>query len=59
MYARGEQTFSTEGNIEDFIATEGRMLVLHTYITSVIALKTSKTFYMSYHKLKVTTVTSG
>jgi len=30
-----------------------------TYITSVIALKTSKKFYMNYHKMKVTTVTSG
>jgi len=26
---QGGQTFSTEGHIEDFIATEGRMLVLY------------------------------
>jgi len=29
VQARGGQTFSTDGHIEDFIATEGRMLVLH------------------------------
>jgi len=29
FWARGGQTFSMEGHIEDFIATEGRMLVLH------------------------------
>jgi len=29
VYTRDGQTFSTEGHIEDFIATEGRMLVLH------------------------------
>jgi len=26
---QGGQTFSTEGHIEDFVATVGRMLVLH------------------------------
>jgi len=29
LQCRGWQTFSTEGHIEDFVATEGRMLVLH------------------------------
>ena len=29
VYTRDGQTFSTEGRIEDFIANEGRMLVLH------------------------------
>jgi len=29
FYARGGQTFSTESDIDDFIATEGRMLELH------------------------------
>jgi len=30
-----------------------------TYITPIIALKTLKKFSMSYHKMKVTIVTSG
>jgi len=46
-----------EGNIEDFIATGGRMLVSH--ITYIIALKTWKKFHISQHKMKVTIVTSG
>ena len=28
VWTKGGQTFSTEDHIEDFIATEGRMLVL-------------------------------
>jgi len=30
-----------------------------TYITSITALKSLKKFYMSYHKMKVTIITSG
>ena len=29
VWNRGGQTFSTEGHIEDFIATAGRMLASH------------------------------
>jgi len=53
IYSMGGQIFSTESHIKNFIATRGRIHYIYKRF------KKTWTFYISWHKMKVTVVTSG